>query len=93
MNLFRKIRQMRCKHYFVFSPEDSPTNSENVIQVTAFKCHKCGEIVRYNNLFLGKAEDNTYLEYAKLRHKYLEVLREVNPSKYIEESRKLYDRH
>lgn len=89
MNLFRKIKQIRCRHYFVFSSEDSPTNGENVIQVTAFKCHKCGEIVRYNNLFIGEAEDNTNLEYAKLRHKYLELLREVNPGKYVEEEKEI----
>ena len=44
--------------------------------------------VTYDSLFLGEAIDNTKLKYAELRKRYLDLLRQDNPSRYVSESKK-----
>ena len=86
-NLIKNIKQHFCHHYWVFDV-DQPTNKSGVISQTRFKCYKCGMTVTYNSLLVGEAVDNMKLKYAELRKCYLDLLRQDNPSQYVNESKK-----
>ncbi|KAI4308861.1 hypothetical protein C821_000529 [Lactobacillus intestinalis] len=80
--MFKRLRQLFCKHYYIMDKYDSGRNNY------VFRCARCDQRLELRAVFLTGSYENTIIELSKLESRYLKLIAKYEPENLEKEAKK-----